>query len=139
MTPALADICESLDVRVVPNKRSRTRGPGETCALQKLEDILSEHGPGHLTIVLKSFTETENNSLLLVGPVIEAVSRTILDHPEWTATTAWFDAMDQANLARMWSIAKANKHVAKRACAVATLLFVYLTGIFAAEPQGELL
>ena len=139
MTPELANICKLLEVRVVPNERSRTRGPGETCAEAAMERILKKHGAGHLTIVLISIVQTEGNGLQLVAPVMYAVSDIILAYPEWTATTDWLDAMDRADLASMWKQAKANRRAAKPRCAVSTMLFAYLVGIFAAEPQGELL
>lgn len=43
-----------------------------------MERILKHHGAGHLTIVLKSIVETENNGTELVAPVICTVSDIIL-------------------------------------------------------------
>jgi hypothetical protein len=139
MTPALASICAELGVKVVPNERSRTRGPGETCAEKAMERLLEKHGAGHLTIVLKSIVETEGNELQLVAPVIYAVSDIVLAYPEWTATTAWLDALDKANLAGMWSHAKANRKAAKPRPAISTMLYSFLKPIFVEEPQGRLL
>lgn len=139
MTPALASICDSLDVRIVPNERSRVRAVGETCAEKALERLLEKHGAGHLTIVLKSIVETTNNGRQLVAPVIYAVSDIVLAYPEWTATTAWLDALDQADLAEMWSKAKANRRAAKPRSAISTMLFDHLRATLQPDRQARLL
>jgi hypothetical protein len=139
MTPALAAICSELDVRVVPNAKHRTRGQGETCAERSMEKVLRLYGPGHLTIVLKSIVETENNGRQLVAPVIFAVSDIILAYPQWTATTAWLDALDRTDLGEMWSRAKANRKAAKPRDAIATMLFEKLTLVFNPTLQRTLI
>lgn len=139
MTPDLAKICAGLDIRVVPNERSRTRSQGETCAEKAMERILKRHGEGHLTIVLKSIVETENNGRQLVAPVMYAVSDIILAYPQWTATTAWLDALDRTDLAEMWSRAKANRRAAKPRPAMATMLFQHLSELLEPEMQRRLI
>jgi hypothetical protein len=137
MTPDLASICSDLNIRVVPNQQSRTRAPGETCAEHAMERLLNKHGRGHLTIVLKSIVETEGNGLQLVAPMIYAVSDIVLAYPEWTATTAWLDALDQADLAGIWAKAKANRKAAKPRPAVATMLFQHLHDTFCEPHRGH--
>lgn len=139
MSPELASICERLDVRVVPNERSRVRAVGETCAEKAMERLLEKHGAGHLTIILKSIVETENNGRQLVAPVIYAVSDIVLAYPEWTATTAWLDALDQADLAEMWIKAKANRRAAKPRPAISTMLFNHLKATLEPEAQERLI
>lgn len=135
MTPKLAQICKSLEISVIPtNKR---RGPGETCAEQTMERILAEHGPGHLTLVLRSIVETANNAMELVAPTIWAISDIALAHPAWTATTAWLDALDQADLSDMRARAKANRRAAQPRQAIATMLYDHLSKMF--TEQGRLL
>lgn len=138
MTPTLAQVCKDLEIRVVPNSRHRTRMMGETCAERSMEKILRLHGPGHLTIVLKSIIETRSNGRQLVAPVILAVSDIIKAHPSWAQTTEWLDALDEANLAEMWEIARANRKAAKPRAAIATMLFNRLREILKIDPQGRL-
>lgn len=84
MTPALANICDDPEITVAcrtgtaGNGRRSKRAPKRTCAEQAMERILKHHGAGHLTIVLKSIVETENNGTELVAPVICTVSDIIL-------------------------------------------------------------
>jgi len=137
MTPQLAQICADLAIRVIPV--TRRRAPGETCATRTMERILAEHGPQHLTLVLRSIVETGNNGLELVAPTMWAISDIVLAHPAWTATTDWLDAMDRAGLSGMRTRAKANRKAARPRQAIATMLFEHLSGIFDVEDQGRLI
>jgi hypothetical protein len=122
MTPRLADICEKLDVRVIPT--TKYRGPMETCAPQTLERILADHGEGHLIVVLRSIVETAKNQRELVAPVIWAVSDIVLAHPQWPAEgLAWLEAPDACDLSAMRVAAKANRKAAAPRQAIATMLF----------------
>lgn len=134
MTPELASICDQLGVRVVPNERSRTRGPGETCAKKTISRIFEENGPGHTTLVLRTFVETENNAGEIVGPMLHAVSEVIQENPAWTATTKWFDAFDGANLSGIWSRAKSIERVPRRFSAK-TILTEHLRAVFSPDAQ----
>ncbi len=136
MTPVLASILSDLEIEVV-DMRVR-RGPGQTCATQTMERILAEHGAQHLTIVLRSIVETENNKMELVAPTIWAVSDIILAHPSWCATTAWLDAMDAIDLSDLRERAKANRQAVKARQAMATMLFEKLRETFALETQPRL-
>lgn len=104
-----------------------------------MERILAEHGPQHLTLVLRSIVETGNNGLELVAPTMWAISDIVLAHPAWTATTDWLDAMDRAGLSGMRTRAKANRKAARPRQAIATMLFEHLSGIFDVEDQGRLI
>lgn len=137
MTPQLASICSDLDIQVIPT--TKRRGPGETCATQTMERILAEHGPQHLTLVLRSIVETENNGLELVAPTMWAISDIVLAHPTWTATTDWLDAFDRADLSDMRARAKANRRAAQPRQAIATMLFEHLSKTFDVADQGRLL
>lgn len=134
MTPNLKEICDGLEIRVVPNSKHRSRGPGETCAERSMEKILRNDGPEHLTIVLRSIVETKNNGRQLVAPMMLAISDIVRAYPNWTTTTAWLDALDNIDLADVWSTARANRRAAKPRDAISTMLFLRLAGVF----QGTL-
>jgi hypothetical protein len=136
MTPALAAICSELDVRVVPV--TKQRGLMETCAVNTLERLLTEHGPEHLRSVLMSIVETENNKRMLVAPVILAVSDVLLAHPSWFGS-AFLDAMDKIDLGDMHERAKANRHAAQPRQAMATMIYEELRGTFHDEKQERLI
>lgn len=137
MTPMLASICANLEIRVIPT--TKRRAPGETCATQTMERILAEHGPEHLTLVLRSIAETTNHRMELVAPTMWAISDLILAHPAWTQSTAWLDAIDSADLSEMRARAKANRRAVQPRRAIAAYLFEHLSRILAIEPQGRLL
>lgn len=137
MTPQLASICADLGIQVIPV--TKRRGPGETCAVQTMERIMADHGPAHLTLVLRSIVETRNNALELVAPTLWALSKLILAHPHWTQTTAWLDALDEANLSDMRVRAKANRRAAQPRQAIAAYLFDHLSKTFNVSEQGRLL
>ena len=137
MTDDLAAILEALDIRVIPTTKQRE--PGETCAINTIENLFKSHGPEHLTIVLRSIAETVNNRMELVAPTIAAVSDVILAHPTWAQTTEWLDEMDKIDLTAMREKAKANRRAVPLRRAMATLLFAKLSEKFAVEKQGALL
>ena len=128
MTPALASICADLGISVIPT--TKYRDTMETCAVQTMERILAEYGEGHLTIVLRSIVETGNNKRELVSPTIWAISDLIRAHPEWSATTAWLDALDDCDLADMRARAKANRRAAQPRQAISTLLYARMAPQF---------
>ena len=124
MSPKLSQICQSLGITVIPHTQRRAKG--ETHAVVTMERILAQHGPEHLTLVLRSIAETTNNGLELVAPTIWAISDIVLAHPAWTATTAWLDALDGARLSDMRARAKANRRAVQARQAIATMLFEHL-------------
>lgn len=136
MTPALASICKSLGIILLP--RNATRHPMETCAVMTLENILARYGEAHLTLVLRSIVETENNGRELVAPTIWAVSDLVRGHPSWPTSTVWLDALDGVDIPGIRELAKENRHVAKLRPAISTMLFLHLRQVFEPEIQGRL-
>lgn len=136
MTLALASICDELGITVIPV--TKQRGLMETCAVNTLARILSDHGPEHLRSVLMAIVETENNKRMLVAPVIWAVSDILLAHPSWFGGD-FLEAMDRIDLAEMHELAKANREAAQPRQAIATMLFDELRKDFQPEEQARLL
>lgn len=135
MTPALASICDELNVTVIPV--TKQRGPMETCALNTLERILRDHGAEHLRSTLISIVETENNKRMLVAPVIWGMSDVLLAHPSWFGGD-FLAEMDKIDLADMHDRAKANRQAAQPRQAIATMLFEKLSKTFHVEDQRSL-
>jgi len=128
LPPTLARICRNLSIKVVPvSQRRKVR---QTIAVKTMERILTDHGPEHLTLVLRSIVETKYNRMELVAPTMLAISDIIIAHPAWAATTNWLDAIDGANLAAMRARARANRRAVQPRAAIATLLFEHLRGTF---------
>lgn len=105
MTPALTSICESLNIEVVPT--NERRGPRTTHAGMTLERMLRNHGPGHVTFVLRTIAETGHNANALAEPVLFAVSDVVLAQPGWASKgLAWLEAFDSIDLLELWGHAK---------------------------------
>jgi GTP:adenosylcobinamide-phosphate guanylyltransferase len=120
MTPELNALLDECDIRVIPV--SKVRGPMETYAENTMLRIMDEHGEGHLRSVLIVITETENNSKMLIAPVLWAVSDILLAHPSWFGS-AFLDAMDGIDLSRLHAQAKANRRAVQPRQALATMLY----------------
>lgn len=136
MTPALASICSELGITVIPV--TKQRGPMETCAVNTLDRIMTDHGAAHLRSVLMAIVETTNNKRMLVAPVIWAVSDILLAHPKWFGGD-FLDAMDRIDLTEMHGLAKANRDAAQPRQAIATMLFEQLRKTFHVEEQERLI
>lgn len=133
MTPALAKICSEMEIRIVTNSQrsGRRLRPCETAAVHTITRILGRHGEGHLVMVLRTIIESENNNRELVAPVIQAVSRIILAHPDWAETgSAWLEAFDAIDLTDLRLKAKANKRASNPRDAIAAMLFERLKDRF---------
>ncbi len=105
MTPALASICESLNIEVVPT--NERRGPRTTHAVDTLERLLSRYGAGHLVLVLRTIVETGHNANALAEPILLAVSDVVQAQPKWSATgLAWLEAFDRIDLLDFWGQSK---------------------------------
>jgi len=105
MTPALASICSSLGIEVVPT--NERRGPRTTHAVVTMERLLSNYGSGHLVLVLRTIVETGHNANALAEPIIFAVSDVALAQPQWVASgLAWLEAFDSIDLVELWGHAK---------------------------------
>lgn len=138
MTATLADICAELEVEVVDNRQSRSRKPGQTCAQGTLLKILQDEGSAHLRCVLMSIMETTNNKMMLVAPVIWAVSDVLRGHPGWVGDE-WFKVFDETDLAELHAHAKQSREAVPPRQAIATMLIERLRPHFNEEPQVRLI
>lgn len=107
MTPALASICESIDPPVRIIEPHVTRTPGTTKCGRVLDRILERHGEEHVTMLLRTIMESENNRMALVEPIIWAVSDVMLANPKWPARgLEWLEAFDAIDLCDVWARSK---------------------------------
>jgi hypothetical protein len=134
----LADICSELEIEVVDNRQSRSRRPGQTCADRTMLKILDDEGAAHLRCVLISIMETENNKLMLIAPVIWAISDVLRGHPNWFGDK-WLQAFDKIALAELHANAKQSREAVAPRQAIATMLIERLRPLFVDQPQGKLL
>jgi hypothetical protein len=56
-----AELFASLEIVRVPITKARKRGPLETCCGPFVGKLIAKHGVGHVSLVLKTITETEGN------------------------------------------------------------------------------
>jgi len=107
MTAALASICESIDPPVRIIEPHVTRTPGTTKCGRVLGRILDRHGEEHVTLLLRTVMESENNRMALVEPILWAISDVMLANPLWPAKgLEWLDAFDVIDLCDIWLKAK---------------------------------
>lgn len=138
MTTMLAEICAELEIEVVDNRQSRSRRPGQTCAQGTIVKILQDEGSAHLRCVLMSIMETTNNKMMLVAPVIWAVSDVLRGHPDWFGDK-WLQEFDAVDLAELHANAKQSREAVAPRQAIATMLIERLRPLFADQPQGRLI
>lgn len=138
MTSTLADICAELEIVIVDNRQSRSRKPGQTCAAQTLLKILYDEGAAHLRCVLISIMETTNNKMMLVAPVIWAVSDVLRGHPDWFGDK-WLKEFDKIELIELHTHAKQSREAVAPRQAIATMLIERLRPLFIDQPQGRLI
>ena len=137
MSPELAAILESLEIRVV--HRNAYREPMDTHAADTMQRLLDRYGEGHLVMVLRSIAETVNNKRELVAPTLWAISDTIKAHPEWASSTEFLDAVDAIDLGGVRQIAKENRRGAPLRHAINTMIYLHLREKFATDDQGRFL
>jgi hypothetical protein len=118
----LADLCDELGIEVVSVSESARR-PGQTCAKETLQKILTKHGEGHLRSVLITIMETTNNRRMLVRPVILAVSDVLRSYPHWFGDK-WLKQFDRIELALLYEAAKLDRVAAPRYAMATRLLYV---------------
>lgn len=53
-------------------------------ARQRLQRLIYWHGPEHVTLLIRTITESEGNEGALVEPVISAMSSVMSSHRDWT-------------------------------------------------------
>jgi hypothetical protein len=134
MTPALASICDSLNIEVVPT--NERRGPRTTHAVDTLERILNRHGAGHLTFALRTIVETGHNANALAEPVVWAVSDVVLAQPAWASTgLSWLEAFDRIDLLELWGYAKLGGTPGPRQT-IAALIIDRLRPIFSERKEN---
>lgn len=94
----LAALLAALDIRII--EKNEYRHANCTTAEATLRSLLAKHGPEHLTIVLRTITESADcNAQALIDPVIRAVSAVVAAHPEWAATgLRWIETIDGVDL-----------------------------------------
>lgn len=130
MSNAVAKICADLGVEICkPNEHQAV--PGRTTAKATLERIYRDHGEGHLILVLRTITETENAFIRMDAFILHAISDLIAAHPEWSNTgLRWLEVFDRIDLAEMQSHAKFNRDVVPQRNAIATMLYQELSRAF---------
>jgi hypothetical protein len=107
MTRRLKAICESIDPSVRVIEPHVTRVPGSTKCGRVLDRILEKHGEEHVTLLLRTIMESENNRMALVEPVIWAMSDVMLANPRWPDKgMKWLEAFDTIDLCDVWARAK---------------------------------
>ena len=68
----------------------------------KLLTDYRRHGAGHVTLFIRTITESEGNEGALVEPIVSAVSSVISSHRNWTEKgLAWVEAFDALPLVQI--------------------------------------
>lgn len=138
MSPALASICEQLDVRVIPANVRRT--PGATKCGEVLDHLLERRGEGHVVMLLRTLMESAGNRMALVEPVIRAVSNVMLARPDWpNKGLEWLEAFDRIDLCDIWERSKMDKGAPRPRLGVEARLSDQLRTIFNENPQERLI
>jgi hypothetical protein len=129
---------DDINVRVV-SLNAKVFQPRDTKAIRTLERILSDHGPGHLRMVLSLILQSANNATELRAPTIRAVSRLLTAHPEWDDISVWFDVFDETPIGIYRRTLSQNVHACPVPEAMTTVLFLLLAERFGvASPQLRL-
>ncbi|UPJ44140.1 hypothetical protein IVB40_08880 [Bradyrhizobium sp. 40] len=82
----------------------------QTCAGATIAAVFDEHGPGHLTLVLRTITESTGNERALKAPIIWAVSDLIATQPAWADRgLGWIEAFDDVDLNALMVRARGNR------------------------------
>jgi hypothetical protein len=132
----LASICADLGIEIVP-PNARQPGPGQTTAKATLQGILTRYGEGHLILLLRTFTETENRTGARIDEfALYAISDIMIAYPQWADSgLRWFDVWDGINLAAIQREAKANRDAVPQRWGIGTLLYRELHAAFAHKPD----
>ena len=138
MTASLADICAEFNIDLVDNASSEGRKPGQTCARKILQKVLVDEGEAHLRSVLMTIMQTQNNSRMLIRPVILAVSDVLRTYPIWFGGD-WLDAFDKIELAELHELAKADREGVAPRYSIAARLIDRLRPQFHEEAQARLI
>lgn len=126
MSISAESICKDMGIEVVPT--TARPGNNRTCAGATIAAIFDEHGPGHLTLVLRTITESAGNARALKAPIIWAVSDLIAAQPGWADLgLRWIEAFDGLGLTEIMQRAQANRKAVQLRAAICTLLFERLS------------
>ncbi|QOZ11877.1 hypothetical protein [Bradyrhizobium sp. CCBAU 51765] len=114
---------------------------------QPFAAIFDEYGAGHLTLVLRTITESSGNERALKAPIIWAVSDLIAAQPAWAELgLRWIEAFDEVDLLGLMRQVQPNRQAVQLRAAICTLLFERLSvalgwpglGIRAGSREGGL-
>jgi hypothetical protein len=73
--------------------------PVDAAARARLARLLDRHGAPHVTLLIRTITESRGNANALVEPMISAVSSVMIFCPDWPSRgLAWIEAFDQVPL-----------------------------------------
>ncbi|WP_143274187.1 hypothetical protein [Bradyrhizobium canariense] len=115
-----------MGIEIVPT--TARPGNNRTCAGATLAAIFDAHGPGHLTLVLRTITESSGNERALKAPIIWAVSDLIAAQPAWADLgLRWIEAFDDVDLLALMRQAQPNRQAVQLRAAICTLLFERLS------------
>ncbi|MBR1211109.1 hypothetical protein [Bradyrhizobium sp. JYMT SZCCT0180] len=69
--------------------------PIDEAVRQRLQRLIYLHGPEHVTLLIRTITESEGNEDALIEPIINAVSWVMVRRRDWTDKgLAWLEAHD---------------------------------------------
>lgn len=119
------EVCADLGIEIIPTKvRRQTDGAPQTTAVATIDKMIHEHGEGHTIFVLRTIAETEGNADELVSYTIEAVSRLVRYHPQWTDRgLEWFEAFDRIDLKAIRDLCRQNIKIVPMAVGINTIVF----------------
>lgn len=136
--PISADsICQDMGIEIVPT--TVRPGNNRTCAGATIAAIFDAHGPGHLTLVLRTITESTGNERALKAPIIWAVSDLIAAQPGWADLgLRWIEAFDDVDLLALMRQAQPNRQAVQLRAAICTLLFERLSAALGSPAKAKL-
>jgi hypothetical protein len=137
MTNLLARICADVGVEIIPGNGPRPVH-GQTAAKATLHKILVERGEGHLIQLLRTFLETENDTMRMNSHALLAISDIMVAHPEWADSgLRWLEVFDRIDVAEIQRQAKANRHAVPQRHGIATMVFRELSAAFAQDHSAS--
>ncbi|MCK1568706.1 hypothetical protein IVB08_33105 [Bradyrhizobium sp. 173] len=135
MSISADSICHDMGIEIVPT--TVRPGDNQTCAGATIAAIFDQHGAGHLTLVLRTITESTGNERALKAPIIWAVSDLIAAQPAWADLgLRWIEAFDAIDLIGLMRQAQPNRHAVQLRAAICTLLFERLSVVLGQPGKG---
>jgi hypothetical protein len=123
----LKRLCREFNVKIVPNTGGRSAR--QTCAGKTLEWLITVRGYAHARLVVMSIVETKPNKLMLVAPVLLAISDVLKLHPDWFGDK-WLGALDAISLAELHELARQSREVVQPRQAIAMMLIERMRPLF---------